>query len=180
MCGLAGFVQLRGFDPDYGCQIGMQMADTIAHRGPDAFGIWSDTQSGTVLVHRRLSIIDVSAAGHQPMESSSGRYVLVFNGEIYNHRELRIALESKKGKYRWRGHSDTETLLSCIEEYGLEATLKKLNGMAAIAVYDRLKQCVFLARDHAGEKPLYYGQQGDLLFFASELKAIRAHPKFKP
>ena len=180
MCGLAGFVQPYGFDPDYARQIGMRMSDTIAHRGPDDFGIWSDTQSGTVLVHRRLAIIDLSAAGHQPMESASGRYVLTYNGEVYNHADLRIALEAKNGVHQWRGHSDTETLLACIEEYGLADTLKKLNGMFAIAVYDRREKCVFLARDHAGEKPLYYGQQGNFFFFASELKAIRAHPQFKP
>ena len=98
----------------------------------------------------------------------------------YNHAALRIDLEAKNGKCHWRGHSDTEVLLACIEEYGLADTLKKLNGMFAFAVYDRREQCVFLARDRAGEKPLYYGRQGDYFFFASELKAIRAHPQFKP
>ena len=131
-------------------------------------------------MHRRLAIVDLSAAGHQPMVSASGRYILTYNGEVYNHADLRIALEAKNGVHHWRGHSDTETLLACIEEYGLEDTLEKLNGMFAIAVYDRREKCVFLARDHAGEKPLYYGQQGNNLFFASELKAIRAHPQFKP
>ena len=173
-------LQSHGFDPDAASRIVARMASTIAHRGPDGSDVWTDTQSGTALAHRRLAIIDLSAAGHQPMESVSGRYVLTYNGEIYNHKELRASLERQSGQRPWRGHSDTETLLACIEEYGLEATLKRLNGMFAFAVYDRVKKSVFLARDHVGEKPLYYGQQGKTLFFASELKAIRAHPDFVP
>ena len=179
MCGLAGFVQPKGLSYERANQIGMKMADTLAHRGRMG-SAWSDFQSGTVLVHRRLAIVDLSDAGQQPMESASGRYVLTYNGEVYNHKDLRIALDTKNYKQQWRGYSDTETLLACIDEYGLEDALKKLNGMYSIAIYDRKERCVFLARDHAGEKPLYYGQQGENLFFASELKALRAHPEFRP
>ena len=179
MCGLAGFVQSHGFDPDAASRIVARMASAIAHRGRMGqmsgqthkaaprwhIGVWQ-----SLTCPQRVTSLWVV----------SGRYVLTYNGEIYNHKELRASLERQSGQRPWRGHSDTETLLACIEEYGLEATLKRLNGMFAFAVYDRVKKSVFLARDHVGEKPLYYGQQGKTLFFASELKAIRAHPDFVP
>ena len=116
MCGLAGFVEPNGFNPEYAHQIGLQMSQAIMHRGPDDFGIWLDSDSGTALIHRRLAIVDLSEAGHQPMISASGRYVLTFNGEIYNHSQLRAALEARIGSRKWNGRSDTETLLACIRK----------------------------------------------------------------
>jgi asparagine synthase (glutamine-hydrolysing) len=163
------------------------MGDAIAHRGPDDRGIWMETESGAGLVHQRLSIVDLSPAGHQPMVSASSRYVIAFNGEIYNHLELRGELEqihpsAKKGLCEWRGHSDTESLLAGIEAWGLEATLKKSIGMFAIALWDKQKQTLTLARDRIGEKPLYYGWQGtgdeQTFLFGSELKTLKAHPAF--
>lgn len=159
-------------------EIAKRMADRIAHRGPDDSGIWIDASAGLALAHRRLSIVDLSAAGHQPMKSEGDRYVLSYNGEIYNHLELRRELEAKDVAPIWRGHSDTETLLGCIEAWGLEETLKRSVGMFAIALWDRQERTLSLARDRAGEKPLYYGWQGDVFLFGSELKALIAHPSF--
>jgi asparagine synthase (glutamine-hydrolysing) len=154
------------------------MALAIAHRGPDDAGAWADAQAGIALGHRRLSIVDLSAAGHQPMHSDGGRYVIAFNGEIYNHLELRAELDGIK----WRGHSDTETLLAGFEALGVEATLQKTVGMFAIALWDKQNKMLTLARDRFGEKPLYYGWVGhgaDAAFvFGSELKALRAYPGF--
>src|SRR2546428_224163 len=133
------------------------MASVIAHRGPDDSGVWTDHEAGIGFGHRRLSIIDLSAAGHQPMMSASGRFVLVFNGEIYNYRQLRAEL----GEHLWHGHSDTEVLLAGVERWGLVATLKKSTGMFAFALWDRRSRELTLARDRMGEKPLYYGWQGD-------------------
>lgn len=159
------------------------MADTIAHRGPNDQGIWTTPGSGICLAHRRLSIIDLSPAGHQPMASSSGRYELVFNGEIYNHADLRLQLEQSGAAPVWRGHSDTETLVAGFDAWGIENTLKQSIGMFAIAVWDLEQRQLVLARDRLGEKPLYYGWQGsgsDAAFiFGSELKALRAHPSFR-
>lgn len=154
------------------------MADTIAYRGPDDSGVWADESAGLALAHRRLSIVDLSAAGHQPMFSASGRFVLAYNGEVYNHLDLRRDLEAVGAAGVWRGHSDTETLLACIEAWGVETTLKRSVGMFAFALWDRQERALVLARDRAGEKPLYYGWQGDTLLFGSELKALRAHPAF--
>ncbi len=173
MCGIAGFLSLaRTEDPS---AILIRMADAIVHRGPDDAGVWTDEEAGVALAHRRLSILDLSPAGHQPMLSPSGRYVMVFNGEIYNHLTLRQRLAG----YGWRGHSDTETLLAGFERWGVEATLKKSVGMFAIALWDRETATLTLARDRLGEKPLYYGWQGDALLFGSELKALKAHPMFR-
>jgi len=158
-----------------------RMADAIRHRGPDDSGIWSDSASGIALAHRRLSIQDLSPAGHQPMCSSSGRYVIAFNGEIYNHLSLRESLcgvEPHNSKVAWKGHSDTETLLACIELWGIEKTLVNAVGMFAFALWDREKRQLILARDRFGEKPFYYGISNGSLMFASELKAIRKHPEF--
>ncbi len=151
------------------------MAAALAHRGPDDQGIWCDPAQGIALAHRRLAIIDLSPAGSQPMLSSCGRYALVFNGEIYNHLVLRRELEEG---FSWQGHSDTETLLACIVNWGLRKTLEKLAGMFALALWDRRENRLFLARDRMGEKPLYYGWVGDGFAFASELRALRRIPGF--
>ena len=175
MCGIAGFLDHRVTDPGLVCRA---MADALTHRGPDDSGCWVEAGAGVALGHRRLSIIDVSPTGHQPMESGSGRYVMVFNGEIYNHLEIRDDLESARGVVPWRGRSDTETLLYAIETWGVAAALRRCVGMFAIAVWDRSRRCLILARDRIGEKPLYYGQFRGGLVFASELKAMRIHPAF--
>ncbi|MDP1864016.1 MAG: asparagine synthase (glutamine-hydrolyzing) [Thiobacillus sp.] len=182
MCGLAGF-WCSGVLPDPG--VLARMADTLVHRGPDDAGWWVDEFAGIGLAHRRLSILDISPAGHQPMVSPSGRYVIVFNGEIYNHLELRAMLErlslpQQRGGDNggWRGHSDTETLLASLEAWGVEDTLMKSVGMFALALWDRETRMLTLARDRLGEKPLYYGWQKGVLLFGSELKALKAHPAF--
>lgn len=154
------------------------MALRITHRGPDDTGVWVDGDVGIALAHRRLSILDLSPAGHQPMTSASGRWVLAFNGEVYNHLELRSELDAKGAVPVWRGHSDTETLLAAIETWGPEAALRRSVGMFAIALWDRQGRELWLARDRLGEKPLYYGWQSDTFLFGSELHALRAHPAF--
>jgi len=155
------------------------MVATLHHRGPDARGLWVDASSGIALGHTRLSIVDLSEAGAQPMLSAGQRYVMVFNGEIYNHLELRAMLASEAAEPAWRGHSDTETLLAGFEHWGVELTLTRAVGMFALALWDRNERGLVLARDRLGEKPLYYGWQGDALLFGSELKALRAHPRFQ-
>jgi asparagine synthase (glutamine-hydrolysing) len=179
MCGIAGFLTAAG--PDSPEATLSRMADAIRHRGPDDSGLWSDKAAGIGLAHRRLSIVDLSLAGHQPMASPSGRYMVVFNGEVYNHLDLRAALE-KIGTTGWRGHSDTETLLAGFEAWGIEDTLHRAVGMFAIAVWDREQRTLTLARDRLGEKPLYYGWQGRgvhaVFLFGSELSALRRHPAF--
>ncbi|MDP1615557.1 MAG: asparagine synthase (glutamine-hydrolyzing) [Methylococcales bacterium] len=177
MCGLTGFWQTKQFSTDTAYAVAEKMAQRVAHRGPDDTGVWIDEDSSVVLAHRRLAIVDLSPAGHQPMVSAFGRYVLVFNGEIYNHLSLRDELEKINAKH-WRGHSDTETLLAGFETWGIEATLQKTVGMFAIALWDRQEKVLTLARDRMGEKPLYYGFQQDTFMFASELKALKAHPDF--
>jgi asparagine synthase (glutamine-hydrolysing) len=188
MCGITGFMQSRSFSGEMARVIASQMAERIAHRGPDDSGIWLDDIAGVAMAHQRLSIVDLSPAGSQPMISTSGRYVIVFNGEIYNHLELRCELEMAaqlnsstvevSAKVNWRGHSDTETLLAGFEAWGIEATLKKTVGMFAIALWDREEKLLTLARDRVGEKPLYYGFQNKTFLFGSELKALKAHPDF--
>jgi asparagine synthase (glutamine-hydrolysing) len=155
-----------------------QMALRIEKRGPDGSGVWIDLDHGIGLAHRRLSILDLSEAGEQPMASLLGRFIIAFNGEIYNHLELRKEIESSCSPFRWRGHSDTETLLAAFEIWGLEKTLSKCIGMFAIALWDRNEQCLYLMRDRMGEKPLYYGWGGSSLVFGSQLKALRAHPSW--
>jgi asparagine synthase (glutamine-hydrolysing) len=179
MCGIAGLLSREAITPD----IVKRITDPIAHRGPDDEGVWIDAEAGVGLGHRRLSIIDLSPLGHQPMVSNDGRWVLSYNGEIYNHLELRRALEaSGEGAVGnglpWRGHSDTETLVECIAAWGLKTTLQKSVGMFALALWDKKKRRLLLARDRFGEKPLYYGWTGGDFVFASELKAIRSHPRF--
>jgi asparagine synthase (glutamine-hydrolysing) len=171
MCGIAGVLSSAPVDPP----VMRRMVATLRHRGPDDEGIW--IEPGIGLGHRRLSVIDLSPNGHQPMVSQSGRYVLTFNGEIYNHPVLRSALESE-GIRGWRGHSDTETLLEAIASWGVERALRACVGMFALGLWDRQARKLFLARDRFGEKPLYYGRAGKEFLFASELKAIRAHPDF--
>lgn len=170
MCGFAG-VYARTPSEDNLRRMGL----AIAHRGPDDSGIWIDPEAAIGLVHQRLSILDLSPAGHQPMASACGRYFIAFNGEIYNHSELRKKFEHSS----WRGHSDTETLLATIAAWGLEATLKQCVGMFAFALWDRETRTLTLARDRLGEKPLYYGWQGETFLFGSELKALKAHPAFR-
>ena len=185
MCGFAGFLDASGQLSGDGWRDDLRrMGDAIAHRGPDDAGVWGDVEAGVGLVHRRLAIVDLSSAGHQPMLSASGRYVLAFNGEIYNHRQLRQRLDADGGAgdialgVRWRGHSDTETLLAAIEAWGVAAALRATVGMFALALWDRRERSLVLARDRMGEKPLYYGVQRGVLLFGSELKALRAHAAF--
>jgi asparagine synthase (glutamine-hydrolysing) len=155
----------------------------IAHRGPDSHGQWVDSEAGVALGHLRLAIVDLSPAGHQPMASASGRYQLVYNGEIYNHHKLRKELEDAGYAPAWRGTSDTEVMMAGFEAWGFEQTLARLEGMFAIALWDRETRTLKLARDRLGEKPLYYGWQGEgreaVFLFGSELKALHAHPEFK-
>jgi len=174
MCGLAGFVDFGG-EAGTLSSVAQTMADTMVHRGPDDSGVWCDTAAGVALAHRRLSIIDLSAAGHQPMESVCRRFAIAFNGEIYNHLNLRKNLRDSA----WRGHSDTETLISGIAAWGVAETLKRCVGMFAFALWDRADRTLTLARDRMGEKPLYYGWQGGVFLFGSELKALKAHPAFR-
>ncbi|MEX3011473.1 asparagine synthase (glutamine-hydrolyzing) [Hoeflea sp. TYP-13] len=177
MCGLAGFLDFEGTDTAVCRRVGLAMADSLAHRGPDAEGVW--VEDGICLAHRRLAILDLSEAGQQPMTSACGRYVIVFNGEIYNHQQLRNELDAERPGYNWRGHSDTETLLACIAHWGLEPALKRSIGMFALALWDRRYRSLSLARDRFGEKPLYYGWIRGAFVFGSELKAIKAHPGFE-
>jgi asparagine synthase (glutamine-hydrolysing) len=180
MCGVTGFIALARRDAME--KIGALMANTISHRGPNDSGVWIDAAAGICLAHRRLSIIDLSPAGHQPMQSASGRFVISFNGEIYNHAEIRTELTAAGVDVAWRGHSDTETLLAAFDRWGVRATLGRAVGMFAIAIWDRDEHLLTLGRDRFGEKPLYYGWLGagvDRAFvFGSELKALRAHPSF--
>lgn len=170
MCGIAGFIQSSSLHPAEATALAM--ADALVHRGPDDAGLWLDSEVGVALAHRRLSVLDLSAEGHQPMVSADGRYVIVFNGEIYNHANLRAQLAG----HAWRGHSDTEVLLEAIACFGFEAALTKATGMFALAVWDCEARQLLLARDRLGEKPLYYGLQNGVFLFGSELKALRAHP----
>ena len=177
MCGIAGVLTLnKEYINESICK---QMACSIQHRGPDGYGLWSSGNDCLALIHTRLSILDLSDSGRQPMHSPSERYVISFNGEIYNHLELKSQLAVSS----WQGHSDTEILLVAIDAWGLEETLKKCVGMFALALWDRQQRQLYLARDRVGEKPLYYGWQGEgdnaSFLFGSELKALRAHPSFQ-
>lgn len=176
MCGIAGYFSSRA--PEIGGGVLMAMGDAIAHRGPDDQGAWFDAEAGIGFVHRRLAIVDLSEAGHQPMASHSFRYIIVFNGEIYNHLDLRKALEVQGQAPEWRGHSDTETLLAGFDAWGIDATLQRAVGMFAFALWDRDERVLHLARDRMGEKPLYYGWSNGCFLFGSELKALRAHSAF--
>lgn len=176
MCGIAGF--LGPDHSDDAVAVARRMLQALRHRGPDDEGIWRNHEASVTLAHRRLAIIDLSPAGHQPMLSASGRYVLVFNGEIYNHLDLRASCNAAGTGPAWRGHSDTETLLACVEAWGLEQTLTRATGMFAFGLWDRQTGTLTLARDRLGEKPLYYGWQSGAFLFGSELKALKVHPAF--
>lgn len=179
MCGITGFIDFaRQTSSDAGLAIAEAMAGAIRHRGPDDGGVWCDAAHGVFLAHRRLSIVDLSAAGHQPMASVSGRYLIVFNGEVYNHGEIRHRLNNVAGGIAWRGNSDTEVMLAAIEQWGLEAALEQFVGMFAFALWDRHAASLTLVRDRFGEKPLYWGQFGSTLLFGSELKTMKQHPAF--
>jgi asparagine synthase (glutamine-hydrolysing) len=179
MCGLAGFLAgSRALPHDELQATVAKMAVTLRHRGPDAGGTWVDPSAGVALGFRRLAIVDLTDEGNQPMVSACGRYVIVFNGEIYNFRDLRGRLESSG--HRFRGRSDTEVMVAAISAWGMEAALGSFNGMFAFAVWDRDTRRLHLARDRVGEKPLYYGWAGTSFVFGSELKALRAVPGFLP
>lgn len=183
MCGFAGFLGGSAEAMRDGAVLLKTMGDTIIHRGPNDAGYWFDTAGEIGFAHRRLSVLDLSPAGHQPMHSFGTRFTLVFNGEIYNHLLLRTKIEAAGWSRGWRGHSDTETLLAGFETWGILDTVKRAVGMFAIAVWDHSIQRLMLIRDRLGEKPLYYGWQGkgdDAVFlFGSELKALRPHPGFQ-
>src|SRR6266849_6527619 len=185
MCGISGCVDPSAREEAL-VQAIKAMIAPLHHRGPDDEGVWWDGNTGVALGHKRLSILDLSPAGHQPMISAGGRYVVVFNGEIYNHLVLRKQLDfpaqelvrTEKGN-NWRGHYDTKSLLAGFEVWGVEETIKRAVGMFALAVWDKASRTLTLARDRLGEKPLYYGWQGNAFLFGSELKALRAHPEFR-
>jgi asparagine synthase (glutamine-hydrolysing) len=179
MCGIAGLWIPAGAPRERLERQALAMTARLLHRGPDDGGVWSDEAAGIALAQRRLAIQDLSPAGHQPMHSACGRYVAVFNGEIYNHLDLRARLAAEGRAPAWRGHSDTETMVACIAAWGLERALQACIGMFAIALWDRRERSLALARDRLGEKPLYYGWQGDVLLFGSELKALKACDGFR-
>lgn len=178
MCGITGFIDLSAATPpvDLGQQV-ETMAARLAHRGPDEGQSWVDASAGVALGFRRLAIIDLSSAGRQPMASADGRYVMCYNGEIYNAEDIRAGLGHHGPQ--WRGHSDTEVLLAAISTWGLEATLSRTIGMFAIALWDARYRRLHLVRDRFGKKPLYWSRQNGYLMFASELRALRAHPAFR-
>ncbi|MCC7410750.1 MAG: asparagine synthase (glutamine-hydrolyzing) [Gammaproteobacteria bacterium] len=175
MCGTLAIGAGRSGDPAATIET---MIARLGHRGPDGHGVWSDGAAGIGLGHTRLAVLDLSPAGQQPMASADGRWVITFNGEIYNHRVLRGELEARGT--RFRGHCDTEVLVEACAIWGVEATLRRVNGMFAFGLWDRQARCLHLGRDRIGEKPLYYGHAGPDLVFASELGAIAAHPRFTP
>lgn len=168
MCGIVGFLGINNFSVSQSTLV--EMVNRLHHRGPDDNGIWLESNIG--LAHARLSIHDLSSAGHQPMLSASGRFVLIFNGEIYNYKSIKAELE-KAFHLQFKSHSDTEVLVNAIEVWGIEKALQQLVGMFAFAVWDKKEKSLLLARDRFGEKPLYYGEQNGLFAFASELKALK-------
>src|SRR6266700_1909635 len=176
MCGIAGFWAPRGLDQS-APPVLERMTSAIGHRGPDDAGCWSDPRIGLALGHRRLSVVDLSPGGHQPMASHQGRYVIIFNGEIYNFQDLRAELETKGA--RFRSESDTEVMLAAMELHGVVPAIQQFGGMFAFVLFDRLENRLHLVRDRLGEKPLYCGWAGDVLLFASELKALREHPAWR-
>ena len=180
MCGIAGMFRPGGGDEGRLSAIANDMTQALAHRGPDAAGYWTYASAGIAFGHRRLSVLDLSPAGAQPMHSDCGRFTVTFNGEIYNHLDIRSELEAIGAAPNWRGHSDTETLLCAIRHWGLEAALQRFSGMFALALWDEREQTLTLARDRFGEKPLFYGWSGNDLVFASELKALAKHPAWSP
>jgi asparagine synthase (glutamine-hydrolysing) len=180
MCGFAGILDLdRRTGEEAIRAIVTRMASILRHRGPDDAGIWVDAAAGVGLGHRRLSILDLSPAGHQPMVSANGRRVIVFNGEIYNSQQLRRELDQvTSGSLSFRGHSDTEVMLAAFEHWGVQRAISRMNGMFAFALWDRHERVLHLGRDRLGEKPVYYGWTGKTFLFGSELKALRCYPAF--
>ncbi|SEO64306.1 asparagine synthase (glutamine-hydrolyzing) [Paenibacillus sp. OV219] len=178
MCGIIGFfLKNEKYSSEKFAHILKSMTDPIYHRGPDGEGSWIDEEAGIALGHRRLSILDLSPEGHQPMLTASGRFCIIYNGEIYNFTDIRRELEELGCKFR--GHSDTEILLAAIEQWGVVNAVKKATGMFAATVFDRREKKIYLFRDRMGEKPLYYGWMGDTFLFGSELKSLRKHPAFR-
>lgn len=179
MCGITGFWNFNHTLSEKEAQkIAREMGEKLASRGPDDAGVWTQVSAGIALSHRRLSILDLSACGHQPMLSASGRYVISYNGEVYNFLDLKKDLEAQGAVFK--GRSDTEVILAAIEMYGLEKAVKSFVGMFAFALWDQQDRCLHLVRDRVGVKPLYWGLQNDILFFGSQLKSFRAHPQFDP
>ena len=178
MCGICGYINLSGTETndELAARVGL-MAGSIAHRGPDDAGVWVDAGAGIALGHRRLSILDLSPGGHQPMASASGRFLISYNGEVYNFKEIRRELEENGA--RFHTSTDTEIILSAIENWGLPQSAKRFVGMFAFALWDRKERMLHLVRDRVGEKPLYYGWSGGCFLFASELKALKAHQSWK-
>jgi asparagine synthase (glutamine-hydrolysing) len=180
MCGIAGLFRPGGGDEGLLAGYAKRMAETLTHRGPNASGIWTNAAAGVSLGHRRLSILDLSEAGAQPMRSDCGRLTVTFNGEIYNHLDIRRELDAVGAAPNWRGHSDTETLLYAVRQWGVAGALQRFIGMFAFALWDEKEQMLVLCRDRFGEKPLFYGWCGRDLVFASELKALAVHPQWSP
>lgn len=175
MCGFTGFLdEARDKDRRELKALVGTMTQTLRHRGPDDEGLWADPDSGAALGHRRLAVIDLSPQGRQPMASADGRYIMAYNGEVYNYLDLRARLDGP-----WRGTSDTEVILAAMVRWGVRGALERLNGMFAFALWDRRERVLHLGRDRLGEKPLYYGWMGKVFLFGSELKALKAHPAFK-
>src|SRR5437773_1656943 len=176
MCGIAGFWTSGGCREDESRRLVERMAAVLAHRGPDACGAWVDPHAGVALSHRRLSIVDLSPAGAQPMVSADGRWVITYNGEVYNHAELASELGNST---RFRGHSDTEVLLEGIARWGIKKTVEKSVGMFAFAAWDSRRRRLYLVRDRLGIKPLYWAKLGSVVLFGSELSALKVHPAFE-
>lgn len=180
MCGIAGLLEKNTpLDLNAVQDSVRRMTSAIILRGPDDGDIWVDQDAGIALGHRRLSIVDLSPAGHQPMFSACGRYVIAFNGEVYNYKDIRKDLDSLNVAPMWRGHSDTEVMLAAISHWGLDAAVGRFVGMFAFALWDRKERTLHLVRDRLGEKPIYYGWVGNTFLFGSELKALRAHPAWR-
>lgn len=179
MCGVTGFWLKRPVGAEEGCRLATRMSDAIAHRGPDGFGAWYVPSDGVGLGHRRLSIIDLSEAGRQPMASASGRYTVSFNGEIFNFEDLRRRLDSAGRAPAWRGHSDTEVMLAAFDAWGIQASVQQFIGMFAFAVWDAKDKVLTLGRDRLGIKPMYWARTAAGICFGSELKSLRLFPDFR-
>jgi len=171
MCGITGIILNKKFKYNNLEDLIFRMTKKISHRGPDHNAIWSNQKKDLYIGHARLSILDISKSGNQPMQSSSGRYVITYNGEVYNHNKIRLDMDTIQ-KINWKSTSDTETILEAVELWGVKNTLEKLSGMFALSLYDKKLNKVFLARDKNGEKPLYYGFYQSSIIFASELKSF--------
>lgn len=178
MCGITGFYSLNEINTDDNIKTISLMTDSISHRGPDTKGFFSDHKNNLYFGHTRLSILDLSSAGNQPLTSSSGNFTIVYNGEIYNHLSIRTEINNLRN-INWTGNSDTETLIESIDTFGIELTVNKCIGMFSFAVWDNINKRLCLVRDRVGEKPLYYSIFNNTLIFGSEIKSIKAHHDFK-